>query len=108
SCATRLDVVLRVLAHLVERKDTRSRLLENGLIDVGRVDPRTVVDLLLLEQDRERVDLLPGGAACHPDSGERIRAQGRNDFRPESRCSPKRPTRSTSRGRPSSPSLSGR
>src|SRR2546426_45354 len=39
--------------------------------------------LLQEEQDRERVHLLPCGEACHPDSGERIRAQRRNYFRPK-------------------------
>src|SRR6266568_8076021 len=79
----RLDVVLRVLAHLVERKHARTRAFEDGFVDVRRVDASTVVDLLLLEENGERVDLLAGGAASHPDPGERIRAESGNDLLPE-------------------------
>ena len=40
--AARREVVLRVLLHLLERKDAEPRALEHGLVDVRRVDPRAV------------------------------------------------------------------
>ena len=40
------DVVLRVLLHLVQREDAEPRLLEHGLVDVGRVDPDAVARAL--------------------------------------------------------------
>ena len=51
--ATRLDVVLRVLAHLVEREDAAPRAIQHGLVDVRGVDARAVIELLLLQEDRE-------------------------------------------------------
>src|SRR5436190_9047299 len=78
------DVVLRVLAHLVEREDTVAGLVEHDLVDVGRVDPRPVEQLLLGEEDRERVHLLARRAAGDPDAGERVRAEQRGSLLAES------------------------
>src|SRR5690349_21450418 len=40
--STRADVVVGVLLHPVERVDRRARLVEHDLVDVGRVDARSV------------------------------------------------------------------
>ena len=74
------DVVVRVLLHPVEREDAVPRSREHRLVDVGRVDARAVVEALLGEQDRERVDLFAGRAAGDPDARERIGAQERHDL----------------------------
>jgi hypothetical protein len=73
------DVVLRVFLHLLEREHALACAREHDFVDVGRVDPRTVVQTLFLEQDRERVDLLARRASCDPDARERIRAEQRHD-----------------------------
>ena len=78
--STGLDVVLRVLAHLVEREDATARAVDDRLVDVGRVDPRPVVEVLLLQEDREGVDLLTRRAAGHPDAGEGIGAKRGHDL----------------------------
>ena len=59
-------------------EDAEPGLLEHGLVDVGRVDPDPVGEALLGEQDRQRVDLLAGGAAGDPEPRERIRVQHRH------------------------------
>jgi len=82
-CPARLDVVLRVLAHLVEREHARSRSIEHRLVDVGRVDPRPLVDTLLLQEDRQGVDLLTRRAPGDPDAGERVGPEERHDPLPE-------------------------
>jgi hypothetical protein len=51
--AARTDVVLGVLLHAVERVDALARLLEHALVDVGRVDPRPVVQVVLRQEDRQ-------------------------------------------------------
>ena len=77
--APRPEVVPRVLLHALEREDAFTGCREHVLIDVGRVDARAVVEAFLLEQDGERVDLLPRRAARAPDPREGIRVQERHD-----------------------------
>src|SRR5688500_2958003 len=72
-------VVLRVLLHPVERELPGPRTGEDLGVEVGCVDPRALVQALFLEEDRERVRLLPGGAAGIPDADEGVGAQERDD-----------------------------
>ena len=83
--AARADVVLRVLAHLVEREDAEPRGVDDRLVDVGGVDPHAVGEVLLGEQDRQRVHLLTGGAPGHPEPREGVTAQERDDALAEGR-----------------------
>src|SRR5262249_25334048 len=69
-----------VLPHLLEREDAGPCAVEHRLVDVGRIDARPLVDALLLQQDRERVDLLARGASGDPDARERVRPQQRHDL----------------------------
>src|SRR5688572_11659273 len=83
------QVVLRVLLHAVEREDAFLRLLDDDLVDVGRVDPRPVVEVLLFEEDRHGIRLLPGRAPGMPDPDERVGAQGGHDVAPKRRVEPR-------------------
>ena len=77
------DVVLGVLAHLVERENAGASPVDDRFVDIGGVDARTLVDVLFLQQDRERVHLLARRAPGNPDAGEGIRAQQRDHVPPE-------------------------
>src|SRR5690349_19549812 len=56
--AARLDVILRVLLHAIERKDPAARMAKNNLVDVGGVDARAIEQAFLLEENGHRVHLL--------------------------------------------------
>src|SRR6185436_7379532 len=65
------------------RKNARLRFLQNGFIDVGRVDAAAVVETLLVKEDRHRVDLFARRTSGVPDADEWIRAEQRDHFLPE-------------------------
>src|SRR5215208_3415544 len=77
------DVVLGVLLHPLDREDAGLRLLEHHLVDVGGVDPRPLVQPLLLEEDGHREDLLAGGTAGVPHADEGVGAEQRDHGLPE-------------------------
>ena len=76
--APRVDVVLGVLLHPVEREDSLLRPLQHDLVDVRRIHAAAIVQALLLQEDRHRVHFLARRAPGVPDPDERIGAQQRN------------------------------
>ncbi len=61
------EVILGVLTHRREGEDAALGALEETVAEVRRVDSAAIVEALLLEQNREGVDLLARRAARVPD-----------------------------------------
>lgn len=73
--ATGFEVVARPVACVARGVDAFAGRRQCGVVEVGGVDPRALVESLLFEQDRQRIDFLPLRATGLPDVDLRMRGE---------------------------------